>query len=183
MRRTVFWSMMAVLASTWIAGCTGTDSVGGGGTPNESSIRGRYGQLERAVERESIGDAMLLFSTQYLDQGYNYVDVRNGFAELFDIYDAIQDTYRITSIDVNGNYALVRGYETLSGVNTFKAGRPREVSTTEIYDIWRYMDGAWYLYGDQLNGSGAAAGKARKPLRYSPERMKDAVPASQAPSQ
>lgn len=169
MKKTILWGALALLAAVVLAGCSGS---GGGG--EAGAIRGRYSELARGVERENIGAVMALFSPDYYDYGHNYVDVRAGFAQLFDTYDDIDDSYTFDSIEVRGNYAEVYGVETLGGVNTWKPNRPYEVSDTEFYDLWRKIGGRWYLYGDQTNGQGAGA--ARKPLRYSPERMRDARP-------
>lgn len=167
MKKAIIWGVLGTLVALTVMGCSGS-------TSESSRIRGRYSQLARNVEQENIGGVMMLFSTDYLDQGYDYVDVRNGFAQLFDTYDNLEDSYIFDDIDVRGNYAIVQGVETLSGANTFKGGQ-WETSDSDFYDVWRKIGGEWYLYGDQTSGS-AASEAARKPLRYSPERMKNAKP-------
>jgi hypothetical protein len=166
-RHIVLAGLLVAAGAATLAGCSS-----GGGNSDESRIRSRYSQLSGAVERESIGDVMAVFSPNFLDDGYNYVDFRNSFAETFDMLDDISDVYDIHDIRVTGNFATADVSEHLEGNNVFKPGAPREYSDLDYTDIWHYEAGGWYLYGNQQSGTTGA----RKALRYGPERMKNALP-------
>lgn len=119
-------------------------------------IRLRYGALAHATAAEDIDAAMDIFSTHYLNGGYSYTDVRNGLAQLFDVFDNIEDSYTIHSLSVDGDFATVYATEHITGNNTFSPGMPRESSDNTFAEIWHHENGDWYIYGNQKAGASAA---------------------------
>lgn len=142
MKMRALLGVLLMLAGFALAGC------GGSGTSDESRIRGRYSEWAQAMENERVDHYMLLFSPSYLDNGYDYVEVRIFAAELFDQYEIESVRHQFQSVRVTGNFADVWGTEIIDALDTFDGNRPVRI-TTDFNDIWRYEAGGWYLYGNQ----------------------------------
>ena len=156
--------MFALLLSVGgLFGCSGS----GSGSSDESRLRSRYTQWERAIEAERVDSYMLLFSPDYLDEGYDYVDVRNFAAALFDQYDIVDAWYEDLDIRVSGNTASVWGTEIIDGYDTYNFDSPERL-ITEFHDIWRYEAGNWYLYGNQRD----ITTLSKAPFRHSVEAFR-----------
>ncbi|HEY3265445.1 MAG TPA: nuclear transport factor 2 family protein [Armatimonadota bacterium] len=162
MKNGIIIALMAITVLL-VGGCGG-----GGGKSDESRIRGRYSSLANAMHRERIDEVMYLFSPDYLDAGYNYVDVRNAYAELFDEYNNIDVTFSHLDVRVYGNDAQVSGHQRILADDTFDNNQPVE-RDMDFTDYFRYEHGDWFFYGNQQSASATAK---RAPFRFSPEAMK-----------
>ena len=130
MNRRALWALLAIAVGIAVVGCSGS-----GGNSDESRIKSRYSQLARATEREDIGGVMSEFSPNYFDAGFEYVDMRNVYAERFDGWDNISCSYIINDIRLNGNFATATVIEVLDVNNVFRPGSPREHYETPLTDI------------------------------------------------
>jgi len=157
MRFRMLLGLALLLAGLGMTGCGG-----GSGNSDESRLRGRYSEWSRAIESERVDQYMLLFSPDYLDEGYDYVDVRNFAAALFDQYDVVDVWYEDLDIRVTGNTASVWGTEYIDAYDTYNGNAPERL-ITDFNDIWRYEAGDWYLYGNQRN----VTTLTRAPFRHS----------------
>ncbi len=152
--------ILLVFAGFALAGCSGS------GTSDESQVRGRYSEWARAMENERVDHYMLIFSPNYLDNGYDYVEVRIFAAELFDQYEIQDVSHQFQTVQVAGNFADVWGTEIIDALDTFDGNRPVRI-TTDFNDIWRYESGNWYLYGNQRSNVMAQPA----PFRHSKENF------------
>ncbi|HEY3413609.1 MAG TPA: hypothetical protein VGM51_11230 [Armatimonadota bacterium] len=152
--------VMAVL----VAGCGG----GGGGDTDVSRIKGRYRELQKGIENKDIQRAMSVYSYSYLDYGYTYDDVKNGFANLFIDWNNIQEDQVFHDIRVAGNMAYVNWTETLTATDANTGQVSQSVQTYD--DVLHWENGDWYLYGNQQS----AAPAAKRALRYSGQRLREA---------
>jgi hypothetical protein len=162
MKTRVLLGILLALSALALAGCGG-----GSGNSDESRIRGRYRQYEQAVEDERIDNYMLLFSPDYLDNGQDYVDVRNSVSGFFDQLDIVNAEEQIHDIRINGDLASVFGTEIVDGYDTFNHNEPVRL-VTDFNDIWIYESGNWYLYGNQRSTTTAV----KVPFRHSKERIR-----------
>lgn len=123
------------------------------------------------MEAERIDRYMLIFSPNYLDNGWTYSDVRIVAAETFDQYEIEAVRYRFHDIRISGNYASVWLTEEIDVIDTFDYNRPK-ILITEAEDIWRYEAGKWYLYGNQQSGAVQGADRNPASFRHSKENLR-----------
>lgn len=138
----------------------------GGGNGDESRIRGKLTQLARAMERERVDEVMYLYSPDYLNDGVNYVNMRNAYAEMFDQYNDIHVEYSNLNIRLFGHEAVVTGRRYATAVDTFDNNRPVYADEGVTY-ILNYEYGDWYFYGNQRSATTTKAQRA--PLHFAPK--------------
>lgn len=129
-----------------LAGCGG--GGGGGSASNESRVRSRFNTFWGDWERES-SRIMRNFSEDYVNNGYDYSDVRDLFNILF---SAPGTTYRIKSRDL-GSVTIFEPFAQVSGSYVIEmrdsSGTYRETVGGPFYLVNEDRD--WLFYGNQGN--------------------------------
>jgi ketosteroid isomerase-like protein len=138
----------------------GGGGVGGGGT---SGVEATVRALFTDVNQEDLNGTMSHFSDNYLNDCFDWVDVRNEFEDIFNTPNYSEDwiDLDITFSEVDGDFGYAEGTFV---IRTNDNG----VITEDPYDFaWDFIreDGRWKLIGNQQCNLAPAQKDAAEPTK------------------
>jgi len=143
-----FFVVLSALAA-FLIGCGGSgDGLGGGsGDPLESRIRALFND----VNQEDLNGTMSHFSDQYLNDCFDWFDVRDEFQGIFSTPSYSEDwiDLDVTFSDIQGDVGYAEGTFV---IRTNDNGNVTEDPFDFAWDFVR-ENGRWVLIGNQLCNS------------------------------
>ena len=144
MKRVVCYAAAVLALALLLIGCGG-GGIGGG---SRSSLESRIQSMFNEINDEDLNGTMSHFSEDYLDDCFNWLDVRDEFEDIFNTPDYSEDwiDLDVTFTDTDGDLGYAEGTFT---IRTNDNGNITEDDFEFAWDfVWE--DGRWKQVGNQV---------------------------------
>ena len=131
------------------------------GSDEEKGILALFDKAMKASSKEDLEAVISLYSTKYLNAGYNRTDMTNSWKKIFNHFDKIEMHHNVYQIEVStdGTRARMRCGGILSGLDTAGgSGLIASGNESVVIDSWSQSvhefikeDGQWKIYGNQVD--------------------------------
>lgn len=142
-----FVAVLLALAALMI-GCGGSGGIGGG---SRTSIESRIRSMFNEINDEDLNGTMSYFSENYLNDCFDWFDVRDEFEDIFNTPNYSEDwiDLDVTFSDIQGDVGYAEGTFV---IRTNDNGNVTEDPFDFAWDFVR-ENGRWVLIGNQLCNS------------------------------